>query len=136
MSLSRRRLSVPDHLERTLPALLVGDAVVFVPRGEVDRAAMAKLCRRTRQLVRLDRRRILVDLRKTPHLDYRALPALCRLNHAIARHGARLELCGVSEYLETILRFAGLDFLSQHRSRASALRDFSREGGGIAADAR
>jgi anti-anti-sigma regulatory factor len=131
-----RRLAVPEQLERTLPALLVGEAVVFVARGEMDRAAMAALCRRARHLLRSGKRRFFLDLRRTPHLDYRALPALCRLSRFVTFRGGRIDLCGASPYLEAILRFAGLDFLPRHTSRAEALRSLAPEGVGISADPR
>jgi len=136
MPAPRRRLSVSDHLERTLPALLLDEAAVFAPRGEIDRAAMAALCWRTRRLVRQGQRRFFLDLGRTPHLDYRALPALCRLARFATRHGGLFELCGAGPYLETILCFAGLELLPRHRSRSIALQSTPREGGGSAADAR
>jgi hypothetical protein len=136
MPAPRHRLSVSQHLERALPALLLEEAAVFAPRGEVDRAAMAALCWRTRGLVGRGQRRFFLDLGRTPHLDYRALPALSRLARFTARHGGLLELCGAGPYLETILCFAGLELLPRHRSRAAALRSATREGGGSTADAR
>jgi anti-anti-sigma regulatory factor len=125
---TERRFAVPDRLERTLPALLVGDAVVFVPRGEMDRAAMAVLCARTRHWLRRGKRRFFLDFRRTPHLDHRALPALTRLSRLTVRRGGRVDLCGTSPYLEAILRFAGLDFLHRHRSRRDALRSLTPRG--------
>ncbi len=125
MPATARRLAVPERLERTLPALLVGEAVVFVPRSEMDRSAMAALCLRARHLSRLGKRRFFLDLRRTPHLDYRALPALCRLSRFVTRCGGRLDLCGAGPYLEAILRFAGLDFLPRHATRSEALRSLA-----------
>jgi ABC-type transporter Mla MlaB component len=136
MPAPRPRLAVSDHLERTLPALLLEDVALFAPRGEIDRAAMAALCWRTRSLVRHGQRRVLLDLGRTPHLDYRALPALVRLARHVARQGGLLELCGAGPYLETILCFAGLERLPRHRSRAVALRSPRREGGRMAANVR
>ena len=136
MPTSRRRLSVSQHLERTLPALLLEEAAVFAPRGEIDRTAMATLCWRARGLLRGGQRRLVVDLGRTPHLDYRALPALSRLARCAIRHGGLLELCGAGPYLEAILRFAGLELLPRHRSRHVALRQASQEGGRRSADLR
>jgi anti-anti-sigma regulatory factor len=136
MPASRHRLSVSEHLERALPALLLDEAAVFAPRGEIDRAAMAALCRRTRQLVEQGQRRFVLDLCRTPHLDFRALPALCRLARFTTRHGGLFALCGARPYLETILCFAGLEVLPRYVSRAAALQSTSLEGGGSAADAR
>jgi anti-anti-sigma regulatory factor len=136
MPAPRPRLSVSDHLERALPALLLDDAAVFVPHGEIDRAAMAVLCRRTRALVQRGQRLFFLDLGRTPHIDYRALPALWRIARFTARRGGRFELCGARPYLETILLFAGFESMPRHRSRAAALRSASLEGGGSTADAR
>jgi anti-anti-sigma regulatory factor len=112
--------------------LLLDDAAVFAPRGEIDRHAMAALCRRTRALLGRGQRRFLLDLDRTPHLDFRALPALRRLVLHAGRRGGRFELCGARPYLEAILCFAGLERLPRHRTRAAAFQNKRREDGSAA----
>ncbi|HUB07791.1 MAG TPA: STAS domain-containing protein [Myxococcales bacterium] len=93
-----------------LPALAAAHGVrVFLPRGEVSGEGYALIERAVRPPLRPGAPRIVLDLSRVDHLDYRGLPALGRAAARLRAEGGDLRLAGASSYLKAILRFGGLD---------------------------
>ncbi|MHB8417418.1 MAG: STAS domain-containing protein [Myxococcales bacterium] len=93
-----------------LPAFAAAHGVrVLLPRGEVSGDGYELIERAARLPLRQAGPRIVLDLSRVDHLDYRGLPALGRAAARLRSEGGDLRLAGGSAYLKTILRFAGLD---------------------------
>ena len=78
-------------------------------RGELDQAALTELGDR---LVRLYDQAcvwVLLDFSAVEHLDYRGVPALAVRAEAFRRAGGDLKVCGLSPYLQAVLRAGGAD---------------------------
>ncbi len=76
-------------------------------RGELDQAALAELGDR---LVRLYDQAcvwVLLDFSAVEHLDYRGEPALVARADAFRRAGGDLKVCGLSPYVQAVLRAGG-----------------------------
>lgn len=77
-----------------------------------------------RQVAR-GRIRIVLDLSAVPHLDYRGLRPLMMRAELLQRNGGDVKLCGVSPYLDAILRAGGAhDAFERHATVAEALAAF------------
>ncbi len=93
-----------------LPAVAADHGVrVLVPRGEIAGDGYELLERACHWPLRLGGPRLVLDLSRVSHLDYRGLPALGRIARGLRAEGGDLRLAAASNYLRTILRFVGLD---------------------------
>ncbi len=93
-----------------LPAVAAAHGVrVFLPRGEIAGDGYGLIERAVRPPLRQGAPRIVLDLSRVDHLDYRGLPALGRAAAWLRAEGGDLRLAGASVYLRTILRFVGLE---------------------------
>jgi anti-anti-sigma factor len=93
-----------------LPAFAAAHGVrVLLPRGEVSGDGYDLIERAVRPPLRTGAPRIVLDLARVDHLDYRGAPAIGRAAGSLRAEGGDLRIANASTYLKTILRFAGLD---------------------------
>jgi anti-sigma B factor antagonist len=76
-------------------------------RGELDQAALAELGDRLIRLLDQSCVWVLLDFEAVEHLDYRGVPALVARAEAFRRAGGDLKVCGLSPYLQAVLRAGG-----------------------------
>ncbi len=114
MSTLRSDSSAKAASEVPLLALIEANGeIALVLRGEIDAAQMRQVIGRALRLSDSPRPRLALDLGRVTHWDYRCLPDLARLARRLEVQGGELKLCSPSRYLETILRFGGLEGLIQ-----------------------
>ncbi len=93
-----------------LPALAAeGGVRVLLPGGEVAGEGYELIERACRPPLRIGGPRLVLDLSRVTHLEYRGLPALVRAARALRAEGGDLRLAGGSQYVKTILRFGGIE---------------------------
>ena len=78
-------------------------------RGELDQTALAELGDRLIRLLDQSCVWVLLDFSAVEHLDYRGVPALMARAEAFRRAGGDLKVCGLSPYLQAVLRAGGAD---------------------------
>ena len=76
-------------------------------RGELDQAALAELGDRLMRLLDPSCVWVLLDFSAVEHLDYRGVAALVARADAFRRAGGDLKVCGLSPYLQAVLRAGG-----------------------------
>jgi anti-sigma B factor antagonist len=76
-------------------------------RGELDRPALAELGDRLIRLLDQSCVWVLLDFSAVEHLDYRGVEALVGRADAFRRAGGDLKVCGLSPYLQAVLRAGG-----------------------------
>jgi anti-sigma B factor antagonist len=76
-------------------------------RGELDQAALAELGDRLLRLLDQSCVWVLLDFSAVEHLDYRGVEALVARADAFRRAGGDLKVCGLSPYLQAVLRAGG-----------------------------
>lgn len=76
-------------------------------RGELDQAALAELGDRLIRLLDQSCVWVLLDFSAVEHLDYRGVGALVARAEAFRRAGGDLKVCGLSRYLQAVLRAGG-----------------------------
>ncbi len=76
-------------------------------RGELDQAALSELGDRLIRLFDQSCVWVLLDFAAVEHLDYRGVPALVARADAFRRAGGDLKVCGLSPYLQAVLRAGG-----------------------------
>lgn len=76
-------------------------------RGELDQAALAELGDRLIRLYDASCVWVLLDFTAVTHLDYRGVKALVARAEAFRRAGGDLKVCGLSPYLQAVLRAGG-----------------------------
>ena len=76
-------------------------------RGELDQAALAELGDRLIRLLDQSCVWVLLDFSAVEHLDYRGVEALVVRADAFRRAGGDLKVCGLSPYLQAVLRAGG-----------------------------
>ena len=93
-----------------LPALLDPRGVrVLCPRGTVDQDGCDLIARSVAPRLRIGGPRIVLDLSRVSHLDYRGLGGFVRLAAGLRREGGDLRIAGPSGYVQAILRAVGID---------------------------
>ena len=76
-------------------------------RGELDQVALAELGDRLIRLLDQSCVWVLLDFTAVEHLDYRGVSALAARADAFRRAGGDLKVCGLSPYLQAVLRAGG-----------------------------
>jgi anti-sigma B factor antagonist len=76
-------------------------------RGELDQLALAELGDRLLRLLDQSCVWVLLDFSAVEHLDYRGVPQLVARAEAFRRAGGDLKVCGLSPYLQAVLRAGG-----------------------------
>ena len=76
-------------------------------RGELDQAALAELGDRLIRLLDQSCVWVLLDFSAVEHLDYRGVGALAARAEAFRHAGGDLKVCGLSPYLQAVLRAGG-----------------------------
>lgn len=76
-------------------------------RGELDQASLAELGDRLIRLLDQSCVWVLLDFSAVEHLDYRGVAALVARAEAFRRAGGDLKVCGLSPYLQAVLRAGG-----------------------------
>jgi anti-sigma B factor antagonist len=76
-------------------------------RGELDQQALAELGDRLLRLLDQSCVWVLLDFSAVEHLDYRGVPQLVARAEAFRRAGGDLKVCGLSRYLQAVLRAGG-----------------------------
>jgi len=76
-------------------------------RGELDQGALTELGDRLIRLLDQSCVWVLLDFSAVEHLDYRGVPALVARADAFRRAGGDLKVCGLSPYLQAVLRVGG-----------------------------
>jgi anti-anti-sigma factor len=100
-------------------------------QGEIGRAEVEQLTRRSLALAAQGRPCLVLDLRRVTHWDYRHLAPLWRLAQKLRASGGDLRLAAANRYLSTILEFVGLtELLATHDSSRQASRSYLRGNAG------
>jgi anti-sigma B factor antagonist len=76
-------------------------------RGELDQPALAELGDRLIRLLDQSCVWVLLDFSAVEHVDYRGVQALVLRADAFRRAGGDLKVCGLSPYLQALLRVGG-----------------------------
>jgi len=76
-------------------------------RGELDQTSLCELGDRLIRLLDQSCVWVLLDFSDVEHLDYRGVPALVARAEAFRRAGGDLKVCGLSPYLQAVLRAGG-----------------------------
>ena len=100
-------------------------------RGELDQAALADLGDRLIRLLDQSCVWVLLDFSAVEHLDYRGVSALVARAEAFRRAGGDLKVCGLSRYLQAVLRAGGSHgalevFVDAADARAAMTSPFER----------
>jgi anti-sigma B factor antagonist len=100
-------------------------------RGELDQEALADLGDRLIRLFDASCVWVLLDFSAVEHLDYRGVPALVARADAFRRAGGDLKVCGLSAYLQAVLRAGGAHgafeiFRDPSEARAAMTSPFER----------
>jgi anti-sigma B factor antagonist len=100
-------------------------------RGELGQAALAELGDRLMRLLDQSCVWVLLDFTSVEHLDYRGVEALAVRADAFRRAGGDLKVCGLSPYLQAVLRAGGAHgafevFRDAREARAAMTGPFER----------
>jgi anti-sigma B factor antagonist len=100
-------------------------------RGELDQAALAELGDRLIRLLDQSCVWVLLDFTAVEHLDYRGVDALAARAESFRRAGGDLKVCGLSPYLQAVLRAGGANgafevFRDPKDARAAMTSPFER----------
>jgi anti-anti-sigma factor len=76
-------------------------------RGELDQPALAELGNRLIRLLDQSCVWVLLDFSAVEHLDYRGVAVLVARAEDFRRAGGDLKVCGLSPYLQAVLRAGG-----------------------------
>jgi anti-sigma B factor antagonist len=100
-------------------------------KGELGQAALAELGDRLIRLLDQSCVWVLLDFSAVEHLDYRGVEALALRAEAFRRAGGDLKVCGLSPYLQAVLRAGGAHgafevFRDPNEARAAMSSPFER----------
>jgi anti-sigma B factor antagonist len=100
-------------------------------RGELGQAALAELGDRLIRLLDQSCVWVLLDFTAVEHVDYRGVQALAARADAFRRAGGDLKVCGLSPYLQALLRVGGAHgafevFHDASEARAAMTSPFER----------
>ncbi len=119
----QRTIEVERREYRALAAL---EVAVLRCEGEMEELALAHL---GEELFRLTHRgicQVVLDLTGVDHIDYRGLKPLAARARLLRAAGGDLKLCGLSSYLLTIVRAAGVeDDFELYRNAGEAKASFA-----------
>lgn len=111
------------------------DVAVFTLEGEVGQLLAADLSEALFRLVNRRTLKVVLDLSRVVHLDYRALKPLMARVRVLRCGGGDIKLAGLSSYLLAILRVAGAhDVFECHATLAQACGAFGWDGASSPAD--
>ncbi|MDR0967170.1 MAG: STAS domain-containing protein [Myxococcales bacterium] len=85
------------------------DVAVLRCAGEMGNLELAQIGEELFRLSRRGHQKVVLDLSRVEHLDYRSLGALSAQARLLRSMGGDLKLCGLSPYLAAIFRAAGLE---------------------------
>ncbi len=107
---------------------ILADVALIVSEGEMGECELAALGEELFRLAHMGRRRIVLDLSRVDHIDYRGLRALGARARLLRAGGGDLKICGASNYLAAIFRVAGVEREFEfHPAPASAQAAFIPE---------
>jgi anti-sigma B factor antagonist len=113
---------------------ILADVAVIVSEGEMGECELSVLGEELFRLAHLGRRRVILDLTRVVHVDYRGLRALAARARLLRAGGGDLKICGLSSYLRAIFRVAGVEMdFDIHADAASAHGAFDPVGSAPAA---
>ena len=85
--------------------------VVITPEGDINHSEMVRVKNTIAEALRAGQTRFVLDLGEVDHINYMTLGVLVERAGRLRRSGGALFLAGLSPYLESILRFTGVDEL-------------------------
>lgn len=85
--------------------------VVITPEGDINHSEMVKVKNTIAESLRQGQTRFVLDLTDVDHINYMTLGVLVERAGRLRRSGGALYLAGLSTYLESILRFTGVEEL-------------------------
>ena len=85
------------------------DVAILRCEGEMGTMELAHLGEELFRLAHRGVRKVVVDLAKVEHVDYRGLKAMAARARLLRGAGGDLKLAGLSPYLATIFRAAGVE---------------------------
>lgn len=87
--------------------------MVITPDGDINHSEMVGVKNAIADSLRGGQTRFVLDLSEVDHINYMTLGVLVERAGRLRRSGGALFLAGLSGYLETILRFTGVEDLFQ-----------------------
>jgi anti-anti-sigma factor len=88
---------------------VLADVAVIVAEGEMGDCELTVLGEELFRLAHLGRRRVILDLTRVDHVDYRGLKSLAARARLLRAGGGDLKVCGLSNYVRAIFRVAGVE---------------------------
>lgn len=88
---------------------ILSDVALIVAAGEMGECELAALGEELFRLAHRGRRRVVLDLTRVEHVDYRGLKALAARARLLRAGGGDLKVSGASAYLGAIFRVAGVE---------------------------
>lgn len=102
-----------------------GAITVVKPEGPLTNTEASDFEPMVRELIKVHRGRVVLDMAKVPYMDSRGLGALVDITNQLAQLGQRLRLCSVNETLQQVIHVTGLSPLfEQFKDANTAVRSF------------
>jgi anti-anti-sigma factor len=117
----------PNLNRNPIAATKAPDVAIIRCEGEMGDMELAQLGEELFRVTNRGYGKVVLDLSKVDHIDYRGVGPLAARARLLKRAGGGLSLTGVSAYLAAILRAAGVDEdFEMHRTIDDALVSFAQ----------
>ena len=102
-----------------------GAITVIKPEGPLTHAEASDFESTVREMIKVHRGRVVLDMAKVPYVDSRGLGTLVEITHQLVHLGQSLRLCSVNETLQQVIHVTGLSSLfEQFQDPNAAVRSF------------
>ena len=107
---------------------VIQDISVIDVNGDIDFREMLRIKNVIGSLIDLDRIKVVLNLKAVDHINYLSIGVLLERLKILRSLNGDLKLAGMSPYLRTIFRVAGMDqFFEQYTSLEEAIESFDED---------
>lgn len=107
---------------------VIQDISVIDVNGDIDFREMLRIKNVIGSLIEIDRIKVVLNLKAVDHINYLSIGVLLDRLKILRSLNGDLKLSGMSPYLRTIFRVAGMDqFFEEYTSLEEAIESFDEE---------
>ena len=107
---------------------VIQDISVIDVNGDIDFREMVRIKNVIGSLIDIDRTKVVLNLKAVDHINYLSIGLLLERLKILRSLNGDLKLAGMSPYLRTIFRVAGMDqFFEQYTSLEEAIESFDED---------
>ena len=107
---------------------VIQDISVIDVNGDIDFREMLRIKNVICSLIEVDKTRVVLNLKAVDHINYLSIGVLLERMKILRSLNGDLKLAGMSPYLRTIFRVAGMDqFFEEYTSLEEAIESFDED---------